>query len=40
MKKRGSMSRHHSKRVFHGGAAKVHSRNTLQTMPMRGGIRL
>lgn len=41
MRKRGRMSRGHSRHVFRKGAQNVHPKNSLQTTgPMRGGIRL
>lgn len=40
MRKRGKMSRGHSRRVFTKGAQRVHHLNASVTNPMRGGIRL
>jgi len=40
MARRGSMSRHRSKKMFKRGAKRVHSKNLISTMFMRGGIRL
>lgn len=38
MRKRGSMSRGYSKKVFRKGAQRIHAKNAAA--PMRGGIRL
>lgn len=38
--RREKMGRRQSKRVFTGGARRVHPRNAVQSRPMRGGIRL
>lgn len=41
MRKRGSMNRGYSKKVFTKGAQRVHPKNGLGSgNPMRGGIRL
>lgn len=42
MRKRGGMSRGHSKSVFRKGAQRVHRKNGMlnSSNPMRGGIRL
>lgn len=37
---RSRMSRGHSKRHFRRGAMNVHSKNSIFSGPMRGGIRL
>lgn len=40
MARRSKMGRRHSRKVFTRGAQRVHPKNSLPTMPMRGGIRL
>lgn len=34
------MARGHSRKVFTRGAQRVHPKNALSSLPMRGGIRL
>lgn len=38
--KRSKMGSRHSKKSFSRGAMRVHPKNGLSAMPMRGGIRL
>lgn len=40
MKKRGKMGRSYSRKVFTRGAQRVHPKNGLGSVVMRGGIRL
>lgn len=40
MKKRFKISKGKSRKLFKKGARRVHVKNTLNTRPMRGGIRL
>lgn len=40
MAKRFGMSRGHSRSTFARGAQRIHQKNSLRAMPMRGGIRL
>lgn len=38
--RRQKMGRKHSRKVFKGGARRVHKKNGMRGRPMRGGIRL